>query len=413
MTDVYGEFHTVFEVEDKAYELKPDGNSEFVPDREEPEFKVLQQTKLLYKKTHTGIIRVWEGRVIQKAGGGVFLETRSGQKGGVIAARSRLIGPTKTMDSVDNALSKLSSHMKTKMLGGYFETEEAANKYVRTKPMLLHKWDTNSKKIYYPAFIQPKLDGVCALYRDDKDRPRFESRDNNEFVKMRPKALEIAEYFDRIAGKDRVRMNLHCELYAHGYHVSEIVEALKGDRDDILSEIKPFVFDYIPQVSIFDELPYDRRLRDGALYSKWDNPDLPFVPIKTLVAQSHDHVDEHFKSFLRQGYEGAVICNSGGLYRYDTRSYDKLKKKQLDSAEFRIIDTEYEMNGETKLIIFVLETKDGIRFKARPAWNHKVRATAWEKSESYIGKPGTVQYRGLTKYGTPFHPVFISVRDYE
>ena len=67
--------------------------------------------------------------------------------------------------------------------------------------------------------------------------------------------------------------------------------------------------------------------------------------------------------------------------------------------------------------MFKCVTNDGKVFKVRPKWDHAKRAEAYADQVArhidYVGSDATVEYRSLTQYGTPFHPVLIAVRDYE
>lgn len=373
---------------------------------------VKRETGWLYKRAANGKIRVWCAEVVVDDSD-VYYVAKSGYDGGVITTHETKMTSSAMMTAYECAESKMNSAKESKLSSGYCVTREDAEAYVPTKPMLIHKFDTNSNKLLYPVFVQPKLDGVCALYRDDPKNPRFDSRENNEFVKLKPYAMEIFQYLNDIHGESRKYMNSHGEIYAHGRHVSEIVEALKGDNEEVFNELKFYIFDYIWTDDTYEKQTYLERLHDGSKFYDWDNPKRPYVPIQTLTALDESHVLAHKDAFIKAGFEGVVASDPNGLYAYETRSYAKLKAKDLISQEFEITGFDVEYNGDTELIMFKLVTEKGVQFTARPAWKHSERATAYKVGSSYIGKKATVEFRSWTKYGTPFHGVLTVIRDYE
>lgn len=277
--------------------------------------------------------------------------------------------------------------------------------------MLLHRYDKNYMKVNYPALMGPKLDGVCAVLRHGAATSHFYSREDNIFEKLQFMADAIRAELEDKRGLVKY-VHSHGELYAHGHPVSEIVEAIKGDNAEVLGKLKFYIFDYIPEVA-YERLTYVERLKLGRDVYKWDKPGALWEPIRTLVVHSAAEVKEGTQNFILQGFEGSVVNNIKGLYSWDTRSYDKLKVKQLFSEEFVIAGFTHEFKGTTKMIVFTCVSKVGTMFNVRPAWSDAKRSKAYKAGESYVGKKLTVEYRSLTKYNIPFHPVAKTVRDYE
>lgn len=370
--------------------------------------------KELFKKDTKGRLRVWKGEVIATSDG-IAVKTYSGIIGGTIKESVTVTEASITMTALEVAESKLKTAYQKKSGKGYFDTKEGAEAYVPNSLMLIHKYEANMAKVKFPCLVMPKLDGVCAGYMDDPDDPHFKSRENNRFEKLDEKAREISKYLDEVQGKDRVRVDSHGELYAHGRKVSEIIEAIKGSNEEVFKEVNFYPFDYMDVAA--DVTGLRNRLKLGSEAYAWGNPGKPFVPIRILVAHSHDDIERLHEIFLRLDFEGTVVCNASGLYEYDRRTYDKLKKKNLFSEEFEIVGVDYdwaEVAGvSVKCIKFIMSNKEGVQFPAVPAWTKTKRATAYEDKESFAGKLGTIEYRSLTKYGLPFHPVFVAVRDYE
>jgi len=373
----------------------------------------LYKSDPLYKKDSRGNIRVWQARAMDLPEGPV-VETISGLITGKRTVKSTATKATAKLTAQENAVSKVKSSESSKLKKGYFKSQKEAEDWVDIRPMLLHKWDDHAHKMVYPAFTLPKLDGVCAVFRDTED-PHFMSREGNRFPKLDAKAQELSAYLDDRHGIERTRMHSHGELYAHGYHVGEVVEAIKGDNAEVLKALDFHVFDFMTDRAT--ELQYKHRLKLGLEFYGHENTEKPFRLIKISVALKDEDVNKLYHHAIGQGFEGLVICNTSGYYEFGRRTYDKLKKKDLMTEEFEITGTYKEDNDGMELIMFRCKTSEGVSFNVRPKWNHKVRAKRYQEVKdgklSYLGAMATVEYRSLTAYRTPFHGVLLTTRDYE
>ena len=369
-----------------------------------------KETVWLYKKDSKGRIRQWMAWW-GEFGGEVMYGTKSGLVGGNIKESEARVEPTKTLTSEMKAQSKLDSSFADKQKSGYFDTEADALAYVPDKLMLLHRWDLYHNKMQYPCFVQPKLDGVCAGYMDKEGSPFFKSRENNVFEKLTDRAVAIENYLDSLQGTMRGHVDAHGEWYLHGAKVSEIVEAIKGENKEVFDKMRFHIFDYMGPHA--EKQTYQERLKVGMDMYHWGREGDLFVPIRTLVAKDFNEVEQANENFIRQGFEGTVICLPAATYEYERRSYGKLKKKNLFSEEFKVVDTELETGPDGDMLLFKCETKDKLVFGVRPAWSHARRVKAYKIKDDYLGKLLTVEFRSTTAYGVPFHPVGQEIRDYE
>jgi len=376
--------------------------------------ETLYQSPPLYKKDTNDNIRIWQGSAFVDDEGHAKYATVSGVLTGKQKRPETAAKGSPKLTPREAAVSKIQSAEASKRKKGYFETQEEAVAYEPRKLMLLHKYPESADRLDFPILVQPKLDGICAGYMDTED-PHFKSREDNRFPKLDPLAKEIKRWLDAHHGVDRSRMDAHGELYVHGATVSELVEGLKGSDAQMLKRIEFFVFDFMAQDA--EHQWYVNRLRDGMKFYGTSEQEKPFRLVKTLVAVDTEEIDAHYKSFITQGYEGAVLVNRRGKYEYERRTYDKLKYKQIHSEEFEIIGYDVEHNGEQELIMFQCKTSEGATFKVRPKWDYDRREAALQQqingSIDYIGEMATVEYRSLTAYKTPFHGVMISTRNYE
>ena len=95
------------------------------------------------------------------------------------------------------------------------------------------------------------------------------------------------------------------------------------------------------------------------------------------------------------------------------RSRHLQKYKKFDDDEFEIVGYEEARGKDEGSVIWILQTSDGQRFRARPTGTIQERRKMFDDGDSYIGKMLTVKYFGLTDGGIPRFPIGITVRDYE
>jgi ATP-dependent DNA ligase len=118
-----------------------------------------------------------------------------------------------------------------------------------------------------------------------------------------------------------------------------------------------------------------------------------------------------YDRFIASGYEGAIVRNAAGIYTINKRSYDLLKVKSFDDAEFQIVGVE---EGRGKLAghgIFICKTGGGTDFEVKLKGEQEALKDILLNPDKYIGQPLTVQYFGLTKKSeVPRFPVGLRLR---
>ena len=79
--------------------------------------------------------------------------------------------------------------------------------------------------------------------------------------------------------------------------------------------------------------------------------------------------------------------------------------------EFEIIDYQDGLRPED--FTFIMQTKDGKAFGAKPIGDRELKAKYMENMDNIIGKMGTVKFFDWTVDGIPSQPIFQVIRDYE
>ena len=275
------------------------------------------------------------------------------------------------------------------------------------KPMLAHKY--NPDKAIFPAYIQPKLDGVrCIITRQGAF-----SRTGKEFMNIDhiKSALEI-NFFDRFPD-----VVLDGELYNHDLRndFEKIISLVRKTKptDEHRKEAEKLVqfhcYDIIPQN---EENTYE--FRKGFLH--WELPQSDCVHlISTAYILNDRDAGLHHRANLKGGYEGSIYRSIDGYYK-GTRSWDLMKFKDFQDSEAMIVGYE-EGKGkrEGTLGKFLMQDFDGNLFGCPPGKGYNYIDMAWMLVEihKYMGQVATFTYFERTKAGSYRHPLFKCLRDYE
>lgn len=279
---------------------------------------------------------------------------------------------------------------------GYTEDKNPQYREIPS-PMLAIKWDES--KIQFPCLVQPKLDGVrCIAYEQD-GKVILISRRGKEF-----NIPHIQEFLE----KNKKYLPLDGELYNHGDLTFQgIISAVKKVSKST-SSLGLVVYDK-PILKVTN-LVRNQLLEE---MSKELHKKHPIKVLETYTAWNLEDVHKLHQKFIDQGYEGAIIRNCNGFYIYGYRSENLIKLKNFIDEEFEIKGIEQATGRDKGTAIFVMITKDGKPFKARPQGSKELRSRYWQERKKIVGKICTVKYQELSDEGIPRFPSAVSIRDYE
>lgn len=305
---------------------------------------------------------------------------------------------------------------------GYVRDLNDLNKDLRpgAEPMLAHRYDKSPEKIMFPCYIQPKLDGhrciaILEKYDDNKVTCALFSRQRvpitgvphiNDFL-----LTNLSHYFlhpDVAVGS---KIMLDGELYHHDYKskFEELTGFIRSQEPKDGHEVVQYhIYDSldasgtIPQVNRFEFI--------NGLIQNLQSNESPLRLVNTEYVANDSQVNEIFKRYRADGYEGAILRNEKALY-VGKRSYDLQKVKEFDDAEFIITDVE-EGKGKMKgHAIFVCQTESGKQFKAKMKGSMESLAQIYQNKADFIGKNLTVMFQGRTSDDIPRFPVGLRVRE--
>ena len=272
------------------------------------------------------------------------------------------------------------------------------------KAMLAHKY--NPDKANYPAYIQPKLDGVRCLFNA---KGAF-SRTGKQFMNVQHIEQQLKSFF--AANPTAV---LDGELYNHG---------LKDDFEKIISLVrktKPTAEHREEAAQLVQFHLYDRADLKYALYCNRLTHLISFkyttsvVSVDTKVVMDYDEALKQHKKNLKLGYEGSIYRSYEGKYK-GTRSWDLMKFKDFEDAEATIVGYEIgKGKRQGTLGKFIMQDDEGVVFGCPPGkgYDYKDLADMGENIHDYIGQRATFTYFQRTKAGSYRHPLYKCIRNYE
>ena len=372
----------------------------------------------LYGVTKKGAIKIWDC-VVKDVGGEGYIIRNSGTKGAKmithtsIVSKGKNIGKSNETSAVEQAVKDAESKYNKKWDEGYRESEEAARAATdprnnRTfKPMLAVSYDKHGKKIKFPCFAQPKLDGVRCLAKRVGDEIIMWSRGGKEF-------LTLDHFKDALRALLRDGEACDGELYIHGESFQQIQKRVSKFRNSTL-EIKYYIYDYPFGDLSKKDMPFHKRMDtlEARMIAASLSDEVPFIdkliPVETKEISNSQELERYEARMIEEGYEGIMARNNDSIYEFGHRSYDLQKVKRFQDQEYRIVDVLEGTGVETGCAIFVCKAGDNT-FKVRPTGSHEQRKEWFNLRAKLIGEELKVKFQELTDDGIPRFPVGLGLR---
>lgn len=263
-------------------------------------------------------------------------------------------------------------------------------------PMLAHTYEKQGKKVVWPAFVQPKLDGHRCIAVVKDGTATLWSRTRKPILSMPHiiKALESAPIIGDIT--------LDGELFVKGPAFEQLTSLIRPAYAKPGHEVVELhVYDVVTAQPFVNRLSILQDL--GALI------DHPLHIVETREAQNEEEAMEAYADFVADGYEGAMLRNASGVYE-SKRSYNLIKVKAMADSEWPIVDV---VEGRGKMSgrgIFVCETDSGSTFRVKMAGPLDSLCEYLINKDKYVGLDLTVQFQELTADGLPRFPVGLRIR---
>lgn len=282
------------------------------------------------------------------------------------------------------------------------------------KPLLAHVYEPH--RVTYPCYVQPKLNGIRALYQDG----HFQSRDEIPF----PTGLldHLAKPLKEIFGPDVI---LDGELYRHDWPLQRINAAVTPVRQT------PTEDTLMVQYHVFDVVDFTKSFSERMTIT--DEGQDTFIP--TLLVKTQQEADNCYAYFVKKGYEGLMYrlgdcpytapkqhwAQCGPLWNIPkprtnflsdkaNRCWHLLKRKSWCDAEFRCVGWEYgKPDGKYANMVgaLICITPEGKQFTVSGGLTDEQRV-------KFLTNPPTaklikVQYLMFSTEGKPINPTIEAI----
>ncbi len=369
----------------------------------------------LYSLNSNGSIQRWsisveDNRIIKEYGqiGGKMQSITD------IIRDGKNIGKSNETTPKEQAIAEATAQWEKKLKSGYSKTQKDARsgvvdaKFVTggIEPMLAHKFRDHSDKIKFPAFVQPKLDGIRCIAIIENGVATLWSRTRKPITGVPHIIKDLETKFPD------ANIIFDGELYNHSYK-NKFEEIVSFVRQEIPKEghevVQYHIYDIVDTTKTFKQ-------RQEWLVTNRENIESNTPMVLNLV-HTHEVEDDDvlmywFTSWRLAGYEGAMVRNSKSMYE-GKRSYGLQKIKEFDDDEFKITGIKSGRGRMAECAIFTCTTSKGDLFDCKMEGSLDVLKDILKNPRSVIGKMLTVRYQGFTNGNMPRFPIGVSVRDYE
>jgi ATP-dependent DNA ligase len=310
-------------------------------------------------------------------------------------------------------------------------------------PMLAKKYEDFIKKIKYPVYIQPKLDGNrCIVFLDNNNHPTFENvimytRSLKEYPNSPPNDLIRKTLLNLLIKNYNVDKNesiyLDGELYMHGKSLQEINSDVRGKSLNN-ETVQYWVYDHFypsyekesfkDRTKILDDIFKINEVNE--VNAVKDNTESIIKLVPTTIIESEEACDKIYINYLADKYEGIMIRSPSGIYQKSAtkkseqlRSKDLLKRKEVYDSEFEVVDyTEGNKGKEIGAVIWICNSgnDNNDTFNVTPNLPIKERYEIYKECTvkfvtKYKNRLLTVQYRGFSQNDIPLQAKGIEFRD--
>lgn len=363
----------------------------------------------LYGQSTHGVVKVWSIRVesvSEKEDAPAEIVITHGQEGGKQQETRRRVSQGKNLGRANattpwsQALAEAEAFWAKKQDKGYSTSASASTKQSPTRlPMLALKYEDRSHAVTWPAFVQPKLNGVRCLIERVGDDILFHSRGNKQFTTLahlKADALTVLRDGEMLDG----------ELYSHGeITFQELVSLIKNEKTSDAARVSRYVQFW--NYDRCEDAPFIKRAARLV-----DHGSIRRVP--TYRVAHEQEMREHHARFMQDGYEGTMVRSGDDTpYRFQYRSPSLLKVKDFQTEEFEIVGAEEGVGKAAGQATFICRTADGQTFGCRCKGTDAMRRDQWVNRAQYVGKKLTVKFQTLSDSGIPVFPVGEVVRNYE
>ena len=269
------------------------------------------------------------------------------------------------------------------------------------KVMLAKTYIPGKTPLAFPVIVQPKLDGVRAIW----DGEQFTSR--NEKVFVLPQLASLLKQV--IPPTDQV--SIDGELLIPGAPRNQTSGVCRAKEHRRKEEMAYILFDrldegpFVLRWNKLQSIASKRNLKTYYEHSKMYSLGSKLMMCPWTIVQSYDELMELYAKYLRMSFEGIMIRNPGAEYHF-YRSSALLKFKPVRSLVAKIVGF-VEGTGRLEGTLGALEVvfKETF-FHVGSGLTDDLRDTIWGDKHSFLGASIKVEFQDFSEYGVPDFPRF-------
>ncbi len=274
------------------------------------------------------------------------------------------------------------------------------------KPMLAFK--TKESKLHYPVYIQPKFNGIRAIYLPEKKT--FQSRDE---ILYDPEVLPLL-----VKQVNGLGFATDGELYHHGMSLQQINSRVAVNRTqphNDINTIQYYIFDVVSSQPMYN------RARMLATLETWvkDTGKTHIVIAPTHLVHSQLEADYYYRQWKDQGYEGLMYRNYDAPYgmaencgNKQNRWWYLQKRKDFLDMTVKCTGVQEGRDGfEGMCGALECVSDDGAIFTAGSGLTLEQRYKYWHQPDSVIGADVVINYEMLSDGGIPLKPTVEMVHE--
>lgn len=274
------------------------------------------------------------------------------------------------------------------------------------EPMLAKKFEDYEKKLSYPVYSQPKLDGIRCIARKDGTW----TRNGKRHTTLRHIEAALSKFFEKYPD-----VVLDGEAYADKLNkdFSRICSLIKrpkpteAELQECAANIKYHVYDCVVNNL---SASFGHRFE----FIKKELEKIPSVVIvETTEAATRAELDALYERYLQEGQEGQIVREDS---KYENkRSASLLKRKEFDDGEYEILGMEEGLGNRAGTCgAMMFQTPEGKAFRSNVKGSWEFVQHLWTNRKTYLGRQATIRYFGLTPGDKiPRFPYVVGIRDGE
>lgn len=280
--------------------------------------------------------------------------------------------------------------------------------------MLAHTYEPKRWPENVPCHVQPKLNGIRALYQNGS----FQSRDELPWNKN--VLAHLTEPLLRMFPDERIILD--GELYVHGWSLQRIngaVQIARTEPREDTKEVQFWVFDVVSYQSSF----IDRIRSVFTTILQLNHPMIRAVTTVQVPANDRAWVEKFYSEVVTDGFEGIMFrigacpytrpSMGRGISDKNNRVWHLLKRKDWHDGEFECVGVEEGLGKRAGMVgAFVCKIEKN-QASNRNLFTVGSGLTDAEATEYFnnppIGKFIKVKYLTLSQDGIPLNPTVMAV----